>query len=63
LWADQISAYADEIRREAGFRKCSSPVREALVGDRGKKMARRKEGVSGGLEDEHGAYFSNLIPL
>jgi len=28
-----------------------------------KKMARRKEGVSGGLEDEHGAYFSNLIPL
>jgi len=26
-------------------------------------MARRKEGVSGGLEDEHGAYFSNLIPL
>jgi len=29
----------------------------------GEKMARRKEGVSGGLEDEHGAYFSNLIPL
>ena len=29
----------------------------------GQKMARRKEGVSGGLEDEHGAYFSNLIPL
>jgi hypothetical protein len=26
-------------------------------------MARRKEGVSGGLEDEHGAFFSNLIPL
>jgi hypothetical protein len=26
-------------------------------------MARRKEGFSGGLEDEHGAFFSNLILL
>jgi hypothetical protein len=54
LWADQIFTYADQIYREAGFRKCISPAENLEFGKRwlaiGQKMARRKEGVSGGLK-------------
>jgi len=62
-----MSTYADQICGEAGSRKWISSVENLEFGKRwlaiGAKKGPPQRGGLRRAEDEHGAYFSNLIPL